>query len=413
MSNKFTDHVTVIKADWCNTVDQTVFTALASADTPSAVREAIEAIQEAPSDSTPYVRINEGWETLADHTLEDAPSDSTPYVRVDSEWESLSDHAEPIATSRKRGWLLSDFAGGDNDTRLANALSDLDPGSTLIIPATDDGSALVFDGNHILDLSESGRYINIRSDNVLIRCTASGYWLTLRGAVDTNPYQPQTTISGLVIEPVAANHWGDSGGIRLQQTVNILIDRIFPRRFGLAGINLHNVDTWTEQTTIQNCWFAGNRVDLLCDREGNGTSQRGTKILNTFFAAYYNPGGDDYPSEASRAEDEEWHTHILVRNVSVYHGSWLSIGGGLKREKMKFIWMDGGRAMGLHVYAEGESYRTNTNVIGLHLPITGKKSLIFWDPLEPLLLPHSLTAAMMKKKATRLRLLPLLMIALV
>jgi hypothetical protein len=69
MADRFVDYETKICADWLNTVDDAVFDALGSPATPEQARSNIGAVEEAPKDSKPYVRVNASWQSTASSLL--------------------------------------------------------------------------------------------------------------------------------------------------------------------------------------------------------------------------------------------------------------------------------------------------------------------------------------------------------
>lgn len=65
MADRFVDFETKICADWLNMVDDAVVDALGSPTTPEQARQNIGAVEEAPQDSTPYVRVNASWQSAS------------------------------------------------------------------------------------------------------------------------------------------------------------------------------------------------------------------------------------------------------------------------------------------------------------------------------------------------------------
>lgn len=69
MADRFVDFETKICADWLNMVDDAVVDALGTPQTPEEARVNIGAVEEAPQDSTPYVRVNASWQAAASSLL--------------------------------------------------------------------------------------------------------------------------------------------------------------------------------------------------------------------------------------------------------------------------------------------------------------------------------------------------------
>jgi predicted DNA-binding WGR domain protein len=65
MATRFVDFETKICADWLNTVDDAVVDALGTPQTPEQARVNIGAVEEAPQDSSPYVRVNASWQSAS------------------------------------------------------------------------------------------------------------------------------------------------------------------------------------------------------------------------------------------------------------------------------------------------------------------------------------------------------------
>jgi hypothetical protein len=63
MADRFVDFETKICAEWLNTVDDAVADALGSPSTPDQARQNIGAVEEAPQDSSSYVRVNASWQS--------------------------------------------------------------------------------------------------------------------------------------------------------------------------------------------------------------------------------------------------------------------------------------------------------------------------------------------------------------
>lgn len=343
---------------------------------------------------TPEAVGTPGYFTLGD-PLNGIPASTLPADWCNAVQEELAGlvegHGIPLdktandqlgAALGRRGWLLSQFAGADADTQLENALLTLDHREEIIIPAQEDW--LIFEGNHVIDLSSaSGRDIYL-DNRAPLRFSGTGYFLTIKNADNTGTSQTMArgVVKNLYLAPDPDSHWGNSGGIRIQNCVHtILINpRIF--RFGLAGVNLHNLRTnganvWTEQTRIVGGYIAGNRINVLGDQDtayGDPAvykrSQRGTQILGTWLSPSWNPGGDDWPTEQSVGEDSERHVLVQIEDVSWYHGHFY-FGMGLKRNNSTGIYMKGGSASGAYWHVEGESQKgTYTGVRGLHLETT-------------------------------------------
>lgn len=245
MSSKFTDHVTVIEADWCNTVDQTVYTALEEAETPSEVRSVIGAVEEAPNDSTSYVRKNEAWSAFTGIT--DAPSDASPYVRMDEAWSKLSESIVATFPYNLGFYLLQELPGADHDAQFAWAMANLPSGSFLVV-GTDGEDVTITDTVELP--TDRNLTIGGLAGRVNVNYTGTDEAFLLVGTPSTSG--PWIHLQNMKISQTGTR--GDGVGVSLQGRGVTRLDNIDCVGFG-RGFELKNPasNTWTEMTLAISC----------------------------------------------------------------------------------------------------------------------------------------------------------------
>lgn len=314
MSTKFIPFQTVITADWLNTIDQTVYEALQSATTAQEARLALSAVEEAPVDGVAYSRSGKQWVATG-----------------------------PGSTNiNTRGYDLTDFPGSTWDARFEYALANLESGNRIIVPA-DNGTPLVFDGSHTL-VNDDGRWLQITGNRTKIIVTNIDPWLTIKTIAGPHPSKPKTLVKGLIL---SAQNLYQGTGIKLVDIGFTNIFECFFERFNNA-VHLHNVDYWTEYSTIKDCGFRVNRKALHGSTATlEHQSQRATKLVN----CQINTGN----IIGNEVDDTEWNYCIYIEDVNWYQGLFIGVGLGIKREFACGVRLSGAGLAGAYGFMESEA----------------------------------------------------------